>query len=235
MNLFSLQRLGDVLTSVEGPLTDNLIRLCSTTEVLWIDGRFTRSPLLAYKHGRSFDRTLETRTVFLPSKPGVFYPVFFVVDRYLIAPQTFLTSRKNGLIIVYDVSRSDDGLIYSNVPSYSIPPVLGYDTRNAGHLLYQHPSEPSKTATTMCQLSERGSVHCLVLDFPPASQIRRECECCDWSPDVQSLEEAANVYPDMGPLASQIACEVDLHLAYQSKAILFTSCLGYSMTSHRDI
>jgi hypothetical protein len=133
------------------------------------------------------------------------------------------------------VSRLDDGLIHSNVPSYSVPPVSGYDTRNAGHLLFRHPSNSSKTATTMYQLSERGSIHCLDLDFPPVSQIMRECERCDWSPDVQSLEEAANVYPDMGPLASQIACEVDLHLAYQSKAILFTSCLGYSMTSHRNI
>ena len=67
LDLFSLQRHGDVITSVEGQQTDNLVRLCSTTEVLWIDGRFTRSPLLAYKHGRSFDRTLETRTVLLPS------------------------------------------------------------------------------------------------------------------------------------------------------------------------
>jgi len=68
--VFLFSATGDVITSVEGQQTDNLVRLCSTTEVLWIDGRFTRSPLLAYKHGRSFDRTLETRTVLLPSTLG---------------------------------------------------------------------------------------------------------------------------------------------------------------------
>jgi len=139
------------------------------------------------------------------------------VHKYLVAPQTFLTSRKNGLVTIYDVSRSDDGLIHSNVPAYSIPPVSSYYTPNTGHLLFRHTSNQSKTATTMYQLSERGSIHCLDLDFPPIGQLRRERECCEWSEDVQSLEETANVSSDMGLMASQVASKVDLHLAYQSK------------------
>ena len=73
IDIFNICSRNDLLTAVKGPYKDHLIRLCSTKEILWLDSRFTRSPLLGYRHGRAFDRTLETRTVFLPGLPHQLY------------------------------------------------------------------------------------------------------------------------------------------------------------------
>jgi hypothetical protein len=135
-----------------------------------------------------------------------------------VGPQTFLFSRANGLVTVYDVSREDDGLMYSNVPPYSLPPISGYETRITGHSFFQHPPNSSNT-TTIYQMNDRGSIHCLDLYFPPANQTKRDQKLYEWSADVQSLAETADVRPDMGPLASQVASEVNLRPAYRSKTI----------------
>ena len=116
---------------------------------------------------------------------------------------------------VYDVSLSDDSLIRSNVPAYSLPPVSGYDTRNTGHLLSKHPSNGGNRAT-LYQLSERGSIHGLDFGFPPFNTDRQDYE---WSADVRRLAAAAHIRTDMGPLAPQVASEVDLHPAYRSEVI----------------
>jgi hypothetical protein len=145
--------------------------------------------------------------------------IYLCIHKCPQAPQTFLTSHQNGLVTVFDVSRSNDGLIHSNAAPYSLPHTSGYYTRHTGHLLLQHPSNPSNTSTTIYQLSDRGSIHCLDLDFGPVSRIKTEGQACEWSADVHSLAEAANIHPDAGSLGSQAASEVDLNLAYQSEAI----------------
>lgn len=65
LNLFSVQRPGEVLTAIESGHADHMVRLTSTTEIIWVDDRVPRKPLLGYKHGRQFDRTLETHTILL--------------------------------------------------------------------------------------------------------------------------------------------------------------------------
>lgn len=75
IDIFNICNLNNLLTAVKGSYKDHIIRLCSTKEILWLDSRFTRSPLLGYRHGRAFDRTLETRTVFLPGSPHQIYPL----------------------------------------------------------------------------------------------------------------------------------------------------------------
>jgi len=74
----------------------------------------------------------------------------------------------------------------------------------------------------MYQLNERGSIHRVDLDFLPVSHIKSEVDVCAWSADVQSLAEESNARPDMGPLASQVASEVELRTAYLSKTVSFT-------------
>ncbi|KAG6837293.1 hypothetical protein H0H93_011895 [Arthromyces matolae] len=51
------------ITSVEDQRTDYIVKLCSTREIVWIDNRFTKKPLLAYTHGRQYDRHLEMADV----------------------------------------------------------------------------------------------------------------------------------------------------------------------------
>lgn len=63
MTIYSNGKLDRFITSVEYCVNDHLIRLADTSELLWIDIRNHLRPLLGYKHGRSFDRTLRSQTV----------------------------------------------------------------------------------------------------------------------------------------------------------------------------
>ena len=62
VNFFSLPMGKHVLTSMENCRSDYLLPLCSTKEIIWMDTRFPRNPLLAYAHGRQFDRYLSSHT-----------------------------------------------------------------------------------------------------------------------------------------------------------------------------
>jgi hypothetical protein len=42
---------------------DSLIRLASTSEIIWLDERYNRRPVLAFKHHREYDRTLQAFVV----------------------------------------------------------------------------------------------------------------------------------------------------------------------------
>lgn len=61
--MFAVPRIGEVFTSVEGAFEDQLIRICSTSQILWIDRRYSTKPVVAVHHGRRFDRTLRTSTM----------------------------------------------------------------------------------------------------------------------------------------------------------------------------
>ena len=52
-----------MLTSLEFDLDNGLSRLVTTSEVIWVDSRFHRRPVLAWKHEREYDRTLSGRAV----------------------------------------------------------------------------------------------------------------------------------------------------------------------------
>jgi hypothetical protein len=64
MNLYFVQKPEELITYIEGPQQDHICRFVSTTELLWVDDRFPEKPLLGYKHGRRYDRTLATHTEF---------------------------------------------------------------------------------------------------------------------------------------------------------------------------
>lgn len=61
--LHSLSNGNNVITAIERQYTDNIIKLSTTEEMLWLDKRYLGRPLMGYKHGRSFDRTLQSSTV----------------------------------------------------------------------------------------------------------------------------------------------------------------------------
>jgi hypothetical protein len=65
LDLFSVKKPGDMVTCIEACQTDHIARFSSTSDVLWIDERYPRKPLLSYKHGRQFDRSLKVQTLFL--------------------------------------------------------------------------------------------------------------------------------------------------------------------------
>ena len=65
--LYRVPGPGVRLTSIESGGEDHMARLVSTDELLWIDDRSARKPLLAVKHGREFDLTLRSHTHVLTS------------------------------------------------------------------------------------------------------------------------------------------------------------------------
>ena len=71
------EQIQDLLTSAEDYAQDGLIRLCSTSHIIWLDSRYPGKPLLSYKHHRQYDRTLQTSTIFLdgPRKLSIILPV----------------------------------------------------------------------------------------------------------------------------------------------------------------
>jgi hypothetical protein len=195
---------------LEDAHSDGLFRFATTTWVVWIDARSPRKPLLAYKHGRQFDQTLSVGTIFLPSSPSALLYALSADLCILIAPLTFLTSKKSGLITVYDVSRANSReCIHVNSNPYCLPPVSGSYGPHQGHVFLKY---PSGTDFSVVQLSERGGIH--ALDFaistgpehqgiPPA--------------DVGGLDPILNSRTDPGPAELRESKKADLSLAYACK------------------
>lgn len=65
---FSIAGTHELFTSIEDISGDNIVRLCSTKDVSWIDQRYPSKPLLSYRHGREFDRCFETWTISLDTR-----------------------------------------------------------------------------------------------------------------------------------------------------------------------
>ncbi|KAI0949968.1 hypothetical protein AcW1_006160 [Taiwanofungus camphoratus] len=204
-NLYSRRYPGELLTSVEGLQEDHMIRLTTNRDILWIDDRHTKKPVLGIKHGRNYDRTLAAKTRILG---GV--------------PLTFLTSRRNGLLTVYDVSRSDcNSLVHLHASPYALPSVYAPDARHLGQVIFQHPSDTNDSDINILQLSESGSLHMMALELSlkgDGSDITHNARRTvpEWSAEVRKLEEEAKtVQTDVGPLGGRSHSVVDLQQAYK--------------------
>ncbi|KAI1794593.1 hypothetical protein LXA43DRAFT_995724 [Ganoderma leucocontextum] len=201
--LFTVTKPGVALTSIEAPNEDHTLRLVSTDQILWLDERYTRKPLLAVKHSREFDLTLRTQTHVL-------------TNGFL----TFLTSRKNSLVTVYDVSRDTENLVHMHGPPYALPSIVRPDGPHLGFAFYQQPTLVGTKHISLFQLSERGSVSLLNLDHVSADMASREISTtvprrAHWTPEVQALGEAADAkHVDQGPLAGRAHGVVNMQLAY---------------------
>ncbi|TBU65578.1 hypothetical protein BD310DRAFT_864379 [Dichomitus squalens] len=203
-DLFTAPRPGVKLTSIEMPSDeDHMVRLASTDEILWLDERYMQRPLFAVKHGREFDLTLRTQTHDLTH-----------------SPLTFLTSRRNSLVTVYDVSRDSENLVHMYGSPYALPPLVRPDGPHSGFAFYQQPSLVGSKHISLLQLSERGGLSLLNLDHisadatPPETSI--EHRRYQWTPEVHQLGKEADAKRiGGGPLAGRVHSVVDMRPAYQ--------------------
>ncbi|KAH9901571.1 hypothetical protein C8Q73DRAFT_678269 [Cubamyces lactineus] len=206
--LHSLTRPRVMFTSIESLSDDRIIRLVSTEEILWLDERNSRKPLLAVKHGRDFDTTLQSFTRVMIS-----------------SPVTFLTSRRNSLVTVYDVSRGNDNLVHLHDAPYPLPPVLRPDGAHLGHTFFQQPTALGSKFLSVFQLSERGSVSLLNFQAAPGDSVAQESlsqggSRAEWPPEVKKLgDDADAARPDLGHLAGRAHLVVDLQPAYEKMFI----------------
>ncbi|KAH9857125.1 hypothetical protein C2E23DRAFT_771292 [Lenzites betulinus] len=192
-----------VLTSIESSNEDNIIRLISSNEMVWLDGRNTRKPLLSVKHGREFDTTLSSHTQVMIS-----------------SPLTFLTSRRNSLVTVYDVSRGNDNLVHVHDAPYSLPPIHRPDGAHLGYAFFQPPTLAGSKHLSIFQLSERGGLSLLNIQRVPREASHETSkgshQQAEWPDEVKKLEEDADAAKhDLGPLAGRGHSVVDLQTAYQ--------------------
>jgi hypothetical protein len=61
--IFALDRPNDVVTSVACNRHNSLIDIVTTSQMLWLDERYAKRPVLAYEHEREYDRTLQASVV----------------------------------------------------------------------------------------------------------------------------------------------------------------------------
>lgn len=195
LDLFTISRQQDVLTSIDHG-GDNIIRLCSTREIIWMDKRYPNKPLLGHQHGRQYDRSLEARTIQLQ-------------------PQlTLLTSRNNVLVTVYDVSRSAGQLVHMASLPYCLFPDEGFGTSCIGSVFLQHTQNFNENVC-LVRLSDDGSLNYVDLAIPrlgAGSVVNTS-----WSADVKELDAQTRYHcPDVGPLGAQDFSETDFRLPYHA-------------------
>ncbi|KAL1746085.1 hypothetical protein HDZ31DRAFT_34934 [Schizophyllum fasciatum] len=200
--IFSLARPPERLTAIENDPSEHTIRLCTTSQLLWLDSRFTGRPLLSYAHGRQYDPALQLHTA-----------------RMRGAPLSFLSSPRNGLVTVYDVSRADGDLVYAHIAPYALPTVR--PTPFVGQAFFRHPSAGEEGAISCLRLDARGGLTCSDIccaerDGEHAGQDEQPPRTgLQWSDEVKALAAAVEAAePDAGPLGAQDKVEMNLRPAY---------------------
>ena len=209
--LWSLPASGQpVVTSAELPLKGQLTNVVTTEGIYWLDERYPGKPVLGIKHYRNFDRTLEARTALLLNGGGV--------DSQ---PLTFLTSRRTGLVSVYDVSRGDDDLVHVNAPSHCLPCITPHGSLPiASWNLFQHPlADPSHI--DVLHLSSRGDINSLHAQLHSDGDV--DSSASDrgqgfiWTDDVKELASANPDTAGSDRFTVRESSTVNLGPAYQGK------------------
>ncbi|KDQ17971.1 hypothetical protein BOTBODRAFT_143690, partial [Botryobasidium botryosum FD-172 SS1] len=169
---FALTSSDGVVTSIEGSsVNPHLMCLSTTDRLLWADDRMPEKPVLAWRHGREFDRTLQAKTTNLGR-----------------APITFLTSRKNNLITLYDVSASPEtGL----TGSYSNPALFCLGTPTSASItsraFFRHPLNETSSFFNLFSLTSRGAVYRHRIGYADSDARDGWREGWEWDEGVRAL------------------------------------------------
>ena len=141
-----------------------------------------------------------------------------------------MTSRRNGLVTVYDVSRTEGHPVQSKSPPYYLTPLHLEGKQRPGHTFFHHPADNIQRHITMLQLSDLGSVGLLNLECLPyddkSSPFPRSTTTKDssWSEDIQWLKDEADANSrEVGTFGGRSMTEVDLRPAYLSKIFIIKS------------
>ncbi|KAI0078199.1 hypothetical protein K474DRAFT_1674351 [Panus rudis PR-1116 ss-1] len=206
-DIYSKEHLSDYFTYMEPPRHDDLIRLATTREVLWIDPKYVKRPLFSIKHSRRYDRNLRLETMMFGN---------------IAQPLTFLTSTQNSLVSIYDVSRDDScgSLVHIKQPTCTIQSPLSGNSRNLGHTFFRHPNDINRFNVSFIQMSDRGSLHRSDFQLHNVDATDQAegmpGEAYRWSEEVQQIKDLyVDKQEDPGPQGERLCDDVDLSLAYQ--------------------
>ncbi|KLO11894.1 hypothetical protein SCHPADRAFT_941714 [Schizopora paradoxa] len=189
-----------VVTSVEATGVEHLLCASTTTEVLWLDDRFPKRPLLGSKHHRNFDRTLSVQSV--------------VADQAIIS---LLSSRHNGYVSAFGVTTPEEGPLQCCINSSALPFTGSSGTNTFSRTIVRHLNEDS---FSLLELNEQGSIHHMELvyetDGAESFESRRSQLTLHWSDEVKKLDkQSEGLRPDYGRLGGRELVEVDLSGLYE--------------------
>ncbi|KAJ3725838.1 hypothetical protein C8R42DRAFT_419083 [Lentinula raphanica] len=177
----------ETLTWVGDSGDDFLVPLTSTERILWLDRRFPGKPLLGIKHRRNHDRTLAAHGVTIRGHP-----------HYL------MTSRKNRLVTVYDVSRSTEQLLHANNPPYS----FSVDTRE--NRFSGDACVSVRNHHKLFRLTERGSIVCADLMQSDGDETAASVAALEYLP-----RDTPDMRPNLGHVGAQEFSRTNLRPAYE--------------------
>ncbi|KAF8643784.1 hypothetical protein AX16_008803 [Volvariella volvacea WC 439] len=179
----------EFITSVK--YSEHSVTLSTTRQLLFVDDRMPAKPLFGYYHGRQFDRSLDTQMIHQQ-------------DSSLI----LLTSRKNDLISIYDVTRSG-GLMRLEASPYCLPAINGYGANCLGRAIV---GPIDGCAATLFDLANNGSLYARTLfsigQNEPSVQVK-------WSEEIMELKEHVEILTGGNtPLDLHEAAEIDFSSVY---------------------
>lgn len=207
--IFSIAKGQHILTSIEDLHPDGLLRLCSTNQIIWMDPKMPGKHVLAYCHGRHYDRYLATETLCYSKNGGIDNINFILISEIFLA-FTLLKSRNNGLITVYDVSRSQSNLVSMNATPYALSTSTSLYDKYDGQGIVAH-----NHGFGLVQLLRRGGLSYNDLAF---DALVEHTPVVEWTAALQELKTTtANLYTDVGPLGRQDRSQVDLFPVYDGK------------------
>ncbi|KAF9484739.1 hypothetical protein BDN70DRAFT_87611 [Pholiota conissans] len=194
VNFFSLPIGKHVLTSMENCRSDYLLPLCSTKEIIWMDTRFPRNPLLAYAHGRQFDRYLLSHTLGHSSDDL----------------STLLTSRNNSLITAYNINTSPEGPIRSVTSPYCLPSDYSMYQTDVGQRVIEFDN-----SAALLRISESEGIIYNELLF--SGDVHETSYVFERTGAMTKLvEQFTNTKEDIDLFSRQEFSQVDLQAAYQA-------------------
>lgn len=121
---------------------------------------------------------------------------------------TFLTSRSNGMVSVYDVSRTVEGLVHLDALPYVISGNVDIYQRNVDQRFIFRDSHMA-----LVRHSEDQGLQ--ILELLPSNSVTDDTHSIKLSQDMQELlERKTNPGANLGPAALQEYAQVDLHLTY---------------------
>lgn len=123
---------------------------------------------------------------------------------------TLLRSRNNGLITVYDVSRSQSNLVSMNATPYVLSTGTSLYDKHDGQGIMVH-----NRGFGLVRLSERGRLSYNALAFDASEEYTPVVE---WTAALQELRTTtATLRADAEPLGSRDSSQVDLLPVYDGK------------------
>lgn len=154
-----------------------------------------------------------------PSAKVTLFPHDRAVQKWLtcngLDQVTYLTSKHNGLVMVYDVSRPSNGPLGFRTPTYSLSPAF---EANADITAFRHPSESTNRRLSFYELSRHGGIRCIETemlesfgggDFPEPSTT--------WTNEAPTTSDDTTASRDIPLLSRQAYSEINMRPVYESQ------------------